>query len=53
MAINEFLAAIATVGASVLAIITYAIVSPTFNISNVFTAIAFLTYCDNHCNLYL
>ena len=40
-AINEFLAAIATVGASVLAIITYAIVSPTFNISNVFTAIAF------------
>ena len=38
---NEFLAAIATVGASVLAIVTYAILSPTFNISRVFTAIAF------------
>ena len=40
-AVNEFLAAIATVGASVLAIVTYAILSPTFNISRVFTAIAF------------
>ena len=40
-AVNEFLAAIATVGASVVAIITYASLSPTFNISNVFTSIAF------------
>ena len=40
-AVNEFLAAMATVGASVLAIIAYAYLSPTFNISSVFTAIAF------------